>query len=224
MLDYIYRLLYMIPIAIISLSVHESAHGYVSYKLGDPTARNLGRITMNPFKHFDLLGFVCMVLFRVGWAKPVPVNARYYKNPRVGMAICAAAGPVSNLLLAFIGVIGSKSTYLAITLLFKTVADTQTFGFFVAATIYNFFYLFALCNISLALFNLFPVPPFDGSRILYVFLPPKYYFGIMKYERYIMLGMLALFYIGVFDKPLSLATNAIMNGMTALVELIPIFR
>jgi Zn-dependent protease len=209
----------MIPVAIISLSVHESAHGYVSYKLGDPTARNLGRITMNPFKHFDLLGFICMVFFRVGWAKPVPVNARYYKNPRVGMALTAAAGPLSNLLLALIGVFGCETTILCVQ-----GVDIYSTAFTVIATIYNFFYLFALCNISLALFNLFPVPPFDGSRILYVFLPPKYYFGIMRYERYIMIGVLVLFYIGVFDVPLSIASRGIFDGMTALVELIPIFR
>lgn len=209
----------MVPIAIISLSVHESAHGYVSYLLGDPTARNLGRITMNPLKHFDVLGFVCMVLFRVGWAKPVPVNARYYKNPRAGMALTAAAGPISNLLLALIGVFGSETTWL-----FMRNMSEGDAAFTVAATVFNFFYLFSLCNISLAVFNLMPFPPFDGSRILYVFLPPKHYFGLMKYERYIMIAVLVLFYLGAFDLPLSLATNGIFDGMVKLVELIPIFR
>ena len=109
---YLIQLLLMIPVVILSLSVHESAHGYVSYKLGDPTARNLGRITLNPLKHFDLIGFICMLFFRVGWAKPVPVNARYYKNPRKGMALTAAAGPLSNLLLAVIGVLCSEITNL----------------------------------------------------------------------------------------------------------------
>jgi len=219
MQEYLFRLLLMMPIALISLSVHESAHGYVSYKLGDPTARNLGRITLNPFKHFDLLGFICMVIARVGWAKPVPVNARYYKNPRVGMALTAAAGPVSNLLLAFIGVFGSECAFL-----WLLATDVESQIFIVAITVYNFFMLFALCNISLAIFNLIPIPPFDGSRILYVFLPPKYYFGIMKYERYIMIAILVLFCIGVFDAPLSIAVNGVFNGMVKLVELIPIFR
>ena len=218
MLEYLFNLLLMVPIAIISLSVHESAHGYASYLLGDPTARNLGRITMNPLKHFDVLGFICMVLFRVGWAKPVPVNARYYKKPRAGMALTAAAGPLSNLLLALIGVFGSETTWL-----FMRNMSEGDAAFTVAATVFNFFYLFSLCNISLAVFNLMPFPPFDGSRILYVFLPPKHYFGLMKYERYIMIAVLVLFYIGVFDLPLKLATNAIFGAMVDLVELIPIF-
>ena len=208
----------MIPIAIISLSVHESAHGYVSYKLGDPTARNLGRITLNPLKHFDLLGFICMVFFRVGWAKPVPVNARYYKNPRVGMALTAAAGPVSNLLLGVIGVFGGE-----LSLRWAYAVITNAAALNVAMTFYNFFFLLAFCNISLAVFNLLPVPPFDGSRILYVFLPPKYYFGIMKYEKYIMIAVLVLFYIGVFDGPLSFIVNGIYDGMRRLVNLLLIF-
>jgi Zn-dependent protease len=209
----------MIPIAIISLSVHESAHGYVSYLLGDPTARNLGRITLNPLKHFDVLGFVCMALFRVGWAKPVPVNARYYKNPRRGMALTAAAGPLSNLLLALIGIFACETSWL-----FMRGMSEGTSMLAVLSTVFNFCYLLSLCNISLAVFNLIPVPPFDGSRILYVFLPPKQYFGIMRYERYIMLAVLVLFAIGAFDLPLSLATDAIFSGMVRLVELIPIFR
>jgi Zn-dependent protease len=199
--------------------VHESAHGYVSYLLGDPTARNLGRITLNPLKHFDVLGFVCMALFRVGWAKPVPVNARYYKNPRRGMALTAAAGPLSNLLLALIGIFACETSWL-----FMRGMSEGTSMLAVLSTVFNFCYLLSLCNISLAVFNLIPVPPFDGSRILYVFLPPKQYFGIMRYERYIMLAVLVLFAIGAFDLPLSLATDAIFSGMVRLVELIPIFR
>jgi Zn-dependent protease len=219
MQEYLFRILLMVPIALLSLSVHESAHGYVSYKLGDPTARNLGRITLNPLKHFDVFGFICMVVARVGWAKPVPVNPRYYKNPRVGMALTAAAGPAANLLLAFFGVFGAELSYRLVLNLTLGGGDAT-----LAITVFNFFYYLAISNISLAVFNLIPVPPFDGSRILYVFLPPKQYFGLMKYERYIMIAVLVLFYLGAFDLPLSLATNGIFNGMVTLVELIPIFR
>ncbi len=217
--QYLIQLLLMIPVVILSLSVHESAHGYVSYKLGDPTARNLGRITLNPLKHFDLMGFICMLFFRVGWAKPVPVNARYYKNPRKGMALTAAAGPLSNLLLAVIGVFCSEITNL-IAFKMHLTGTAYDAGYIV----WLFFYLLAWCNISLAIFNLMPIPPFDGSRILYVFLPPKYYFGIMKYEQIIMIVVLALFVFDFFDAPLAFLTNSVYDGIVWLVELIPIFR
>ncbi len=216
---YLIQLLLMIPVVILSLSVHESAHGYVSYKLGDPTARNLGRITLNPLKHFDLVGFICMIFFRVGWAKPVPVNPRYYKNPRVGMAITAAAGPLSNLLLAVIGVLCSEITNL-VALKLQLTGNAYNVGY----VVWLFFRLLAWSNISLAIFNLIPVPPFDGSRILYVFLPPKYYFGIMKYERIIMIVVLALFVFDFFDAPLAFLTNSVYDGILWLVKLIPIFR
>lgn len=216
MLQQLYIILLSVPAALISIAVHESAHGYVSYKQGDPTARNLGRITLNPLKHFDIMGFICMVLFRVGWAKPVPVNPRYYKNPRRGMAITAAAGPVSNIIMAFIGVIGYK----LVGLIFREMNT----AYYICVTIYMFFQVFASLNVFLAIFNLIPVPPFDGSRIAYIFMPPKAYFGIMKYERYIMLGMIAILWLGVLDTPLDFLSTSILNGMEWLVELVPIFK
>lgn len=217
MLQQLYIILLSVPAALISIAVHESAHGYVSYKQGDPTARNLGRITLNPLKHFDIMGFICMVLFRVGWAKPVPVNPRYYKNPRRGMAITAAAGPVSNIIMAFIGVIGYELVGLI------SFREMNT-AYYICVTIYMFFQVFASLNVFLAIFNLIPVPPFDGSRIAYIFMPPKAYFGIMKYERYIMLGMIAILWLGVLDTPLDFLSTSILNGMEWLVELVPIFK
>ena len=205
------------PAALISIAVHESAHGYVSYKQGDPTAKNLGRITLNPLKHFDLFGFVCMVLFRVGWARPVPVNPRYYKNPRRGMAITAAAGPISNIIMAFIGVIGYELVGLI------SFPEMNT-AYYICVTIYMFFQVFASLNVFLAIFNLIPIPPFDGSRIAYIFMPPKAYFGIMKYERFIMLGMVVLLWLGILDVPLDFLSGALLGGMEWLVELIPIFK
>lgn len=218
-LERILQFLLILPIILISLPVHESAHAYVSYKLGDPTARNLGRITLNPVKHFDLLGFICMLIFRFGWAKPVPINARNFKKPRRDMALSALAGPASNLLLAFLGVI----LYNVVILIFSGVEFGSERAFSVAWVTVEFFFLFAYLNINLAVFNFIPVPPLDGSRILYVFLPQKWYFGVMKYERYISLAIMLLVFFGLLSGPLQAISSAIFNGMNFLVNLIPIF-
>ena len=216
-LESILQFLLILPIILISLPVHESAHAYVSYKLGDPTARNLGRITLNPVKHFDLLGFICMLIFRFGWAKPVPINSRNFKKPRRDMALSALAGPASNLLLAFLGVI----LYNVAILIFSGVEFGSERALSVAWVTVEFFFLFAYLNINLAVFNFIPVPPLDGSRILYVFLPPKWYFGVMKYERYISLAIMLLVFLGLLSGPLQTISSAIFNGMNFLVNLIP---
>ena len=117
------ELLLRIPIVLIALSVHEAAHAYASYRLGDPTARNFGRITLNPAKHFDPIGALCLLLFRFGWAKPVPVNTRHFKNPRRDMALTALAGPMSNVLLGFLGILLLK----LLTLLLPLMPPTTIF-------------------------------------------------------------------------------------------------
>lgn len=213
------QFLLVLPIILISLPVHESAHAIVSNKLGDPTAKSLGRITLNPVKHFDLLGFLCMLFFRFGWAKPVPINARNFKKPRRDMALSALAGPVSNLLLGFLGVI----LYNVAIRIFSGATFGSERALSAAWVTVEFFFLFAYLNINLAVFNLIPVPPLDGSRILYVMLPPKWYFGVMKYERYISLAILLLVFFGLLSGPLSMITSAIFNGMDFLIKLIPIF-
>ncbi|MBR3999619.1 MAG: site-2 protease family protein, partial [Clostridia bacterium] len=101
--DKIIELLFVIPCVLIALTVHEVAHGYMAFRLGDPTARNLGRLTLNPLKHLDPIGTICMIFFHFGWARPVPVNSRYFKKPRRDMALTSAAGPVSNFIMAFLG-------------------------------------------------------------------------------------------------------------------------
>ena len=119
--------LMMIPCVLLTLSVHECAHGWMSYRLGDPTARNLGRLTLNPIKHIDPIGFLCMVLFHFGWAKPVPVNARYYKKPRRDMALVAAAGPVSNLIMMVVGMLLLYFSYFVYSVL---ATEAYSFGYF----------------------------------------------------------------------------------------------
>ena len=206
----------MIPCVLIALTFHEVSHGYMSYKLGDPTARNLGRLTLNPIKHIDPIGFICMILFKFGWAKPVPVNSRYYKKPRRDMALVAAAGPLANILLAFVAMI--------LVNVFEMIPVTSELSYKILWATVNFFYTLATLSIYLAVFNLIPIPPFDGSRILYVFLPTKWYFGVMKYERYIMIGFMLFIILGGSFGILSVISSFILGGMDGLISLIPIFR
>ena len=213
MRSFIIELLLSLPIIFLIISVHETAHGYVAYKLGDPTAKNLGRLTLNPLKHIDPFGFASMVLVGYGWANPVPINTRYFKKPRRDMALVGAAGPISNLLMAFLFAILLKLSF--------TFVPDIVFASDKALTLYSILLKFlsigVYYNVGFAVFNMLPIPPFDGSRILYVFLPPKYYFGIMKYERYIALGLLALLLFGVLDPIFEFFTGHIISLIRLVV-------
>ncbi len=182
-------LLLMLPPMMLALSLHESAHGYVAYKCGDNTAYNLGRLTLNPLKHLDPVGFICLLVFGYGWANPVPINTRNFRNPKRGMALSALAGPVSNLLLGILcavvaGVLWGSWNYLAV---FTTAPGYWVRVLFLLyqAVLYS-----ALINFVYMTFNMIPVPPFDGSRVMLAFLPTNIYFKIMRYERQIMFGVL----------------------------------
>ncbi len=230
-------ILLSIPGVLLALAVHECAHGWMSYKLGDPTAKNLGRLTLNPIKHIDPIGLICMILFRFGWAKPVPVNARYYKKPRRDMALVAAAGPISNLIMCIFGMLMLHIIYL----FYSFTPDALPFALIWNTALYSdpvemgtlaklvyvlfiFFQQFSLLNICLAVFNLLPIPPLDGSRIMYIFLPTKAYFGIMKYERIIMMVMLVLLWLGAFSGFLSTVSGTLFGWIFDLIRLIPFFR
>lgn len=191
-----------LPIVLLSLSVHETAHGYVAYRLGDPTARSLGRLTLNPIKHIDPIGFICMALFGFGWAKPVPINTRYFKKPKRDMALTGLAGPLSNLLLAFVFAVLWR-----IELTVYGVVEITEFSHTVFYLLETFLYLGIRLNITLAVFNLIPVPPLDGSRIFLVLLPTDTYFKIMRYEKYIYLVLMVALLFGLLDTPINFVTN-----------------
>ena len=213
--EYILR----IPIILLSLTVHEVAHGYAAYKLGDPTAKNMGRLSLNPLKHLDPLGALSMLLFRIGWAKPVPINTRYFKKPRRDMAISALAGPVSNLLMAFAAYV--ISSYIVRFGSYNGYFDVYTTGGKLTYIVFLFFYTFFSLNISLAVFNLLPIPPLDGSRVLFVFLPDKIYFGVMKYERIIQLVLFACLWMGWLDGVLRAILNLFITVFNFIVQFLP---
>lgn len=201
-------LLSVIP-ALICITLHECAHGYAAYRLGDDTAKRAGRLTLNPIKHIDIIGLIMLAVFHFGWAKPVPVNMRSFKDPKQGMALTAAAGPLANLLLAVV--------MLFIYGLVLIPLSGSTIGYYVAQTIGTTAYL----SLTLALFNIIPIPPLDGSKVLYAFLPECSYRKLMYYERYGMIALLVLVVVMnrlPFD-PLTAASNWVFDRLFIFAEL-----
>lgn len=211
-LDVVIYILSTLTVVFLTLPVHEFAHGWAAVKLGDNTPRWQGRLTINPFAHIDYIGALCILLFGFGWAKPVQVNQNNFRNPKRDMALTALAGPVSNIIVALIAM-----------LLFNACFNLLGFvGVWVQYVAWFFFYV-ASINVSLAVFNLIPIPPLDGSRLLSALLPYKYYYALMRYERYIFFGLLALLWIGVLDVPLNYLSNALMNFIGTIARLPFIF-
>lgn len=188
-----------------TMPVHECAHAFVANKLGDGTARLSGRMTLNPMKHIDPIGALMIILVGFGYAKPVPVNPRNFKNPKTGMALTALAGPVSNLLMA------------AVFILLKNIVGLLPAANVLATALYLFFTYAAIINIGLAVFNLIPIPPLDGSRVLQLLIPSKYYYKFLQYERYIVLIVFALLFFGVLSRPLAYLETVIFNGLDYVI-------
>ena len=190
---------------LLCLTVHELCHGLAALSLGDPTAKSMDRLSLNPLRHIDWLGLLMMFTVGFGWAKPVPVDPRYFKDPKKGMALTALAGPVSNFMLAFSLVLISKGIYL--------YADYTP----VWNGIYNFLHLTAVLSIGLGLFNLLPIPPLDGAKVLGGLLPDRTYFALMRYERYGMLLLLLMSFADVGSGVINRGIAAVYGVMINLV-------
>lgn len=182
------------------LTIHETCHGLAAYALGDPTAKRAHRLSLNPLRHIDWLGLIMMVAAGFGWAKPVPVNPNYFKKPKQGMALTALAGPMSNFLLALIMLLAAR--------IFCDVAAYSEAN----QRILDFILMVAILSIGLGLFNLVPIPPLDGSKVLFAVLPDRAYDQLMRYERY---GMLILFALVFFD----VGSNALSQAISWIFDL-----
>jgi Zn-dependent protease len=202
----------------LSLSIHEFSHGFAAYKFGDDTAKRMGRLNINPLSHLDPVGALCLFFFGFGWAKPVPVNPLNlpYGKRKSRMALISFAGPLSNLLTAFLAVVFLHLIYALLPLI-------SGIGITVFSVVETLLYTLIYINVGLAVFNFIPVPPLDGSKILNAVLPPRIYFKIMEFEQYGFIILLLIINIPFFTRLLYAISNLIISVFFWLVELVPFF-
>ena len=201
-------LILRIAAVFLCLTIHETSHGLAAYALGDPTAKREHRLSLNPLRHIDILGLAMMFFVGFGWAKPVPVDMRYFKNPKSGMAITALAGPLSNFVLAAVLLLVCKFMAYHVAVTVFTMA------------LYQFLFTTAFLSVGLGTFNLIPIPPLDGSKVLFSFLSDEMYLKLMYFERYGMLVLLALSFVGAGNGFLSMLMNTVFRALITLVGLL----
>lgn len=198
--------IYLLPGILLAISLHEFAHAWVSWKLGDPTPKYEKRLTINPLRHLDPVGALCMLIFRMGWAKPVMVNPNYYKNKKAGVALVSLAGPLMNVLTGAISIF--ILAWMDTSAAYGSLEVTNT-----VETIYIIVYYFSVLSINLAVFNLIPLPPLDGSKILAAFLPDSVLEWFSRYDKYCMIVLLVALYFGILDVPIGAAYDLIHDGI-----------
>lgn len=203
-----------VPITLVCLTGHELAHGLVSEKLGDPTPRQQGRLTINPLAHLDVIGTLLMIFTGFGWAKPVMVNPMYYKDRKKGMALTAAAGPLANLIMAF-----------AMLLIYTLAAIAcAKLGITMPYIVSTIVYAFIIRNLCFMVFNIIPIPPLDGAKVLGMILPNSAYYKMLQYERYSMILIMLLSLSGVLDRVIGTGVNTVFNALiTVISPLVNIF-
>lgn len=205
--DGVWQTAVLVAASLLCITFHETCHGLAAYRLGDNTAKRMGRLSLNPLKHVDLMGLIMMALFRFGWAKPVPVDMRNFKNPKAGMALTALAGPVSNVVLAYAAVVLCNFVMFLADRLGST---------WLLLALAQFFVYVEIISAGLAVFNVFPIPPLDGSKVLFALLSDRAYDWLMRYEKYGMGLLMALLVTGAIDRPLGAMRDWLLTWLNSL--------
>ena len=205
--DGVWQTAVLVAASLLCITFHETCHGLAAYRLGDNTAKRMGRLSLNPLKHVDLMGLIMMALFRFGWAKPVPVDMRNFKNPKAGMALTALAGPVSNVVLAYAAVVLCNFVMFLADRLGST---------WLLLALAQFFVYVEIISAGLAVFNVFPIPPLDGSKVLVALLSDRAYDRLMRYEKYGMGLLMALLVTGAIDRPLGAMRDWLLTWLNSL--------